>query len=46
MTTTVLEYLVILKSFVSDVYMDDIDNMKWQLHYLHLEQTFILQRRS
>ena len=35
---TLLISLVIHKSFVSDKYMEDIDNMKCQPHYSHLEQ--------
>ena len=37
-TATMLEYLVIHNSFVSDVYMDDMAYMKQELCHLHLEQ--------
>ena len=40
---TMVEYLVINNIFVSDLYMDDIANMKYQLHHLHLEQSLIKQ---
>ena len=36
-----LEYLVIHSSFFSGVYMEDIVDMKFQLHHLHLGQYFI-----
>ena len=38
--------LVIQKSFVSDVYMDDISGIKYQPYHLHLEQYFIQQRHD
>ena len=40
---TMVEYLVINNIFVSDLYMDDIANMKYQLHHLHLEQSLTKQ---
>ena len=40
---TMLAYLVVRNIFVSDVYLDDIANMKFQLHHSHLEQNFILK---
>ena len=43
---TMVEYLVINNIFVSDLYMDDIANMKCKLHYLHLEKYFIQQRHD
>ena len=43
MSTTMLSYLVIYNSFFPDEYMVDIDNMKCQLHYLNLEQYYILE---
>ena len=36
-----LEYLIIHNIFVSGVYMEDIADMKCQLHHIHLEQYFI-----
>ena len=33
-----LEYLVTHNSFTSDIYMDDIPEMIYQIHHLHLEQ--------
>ena len=44
MPTTLLEYLIILKSFVSYVYIEDKSYMKYQLHYLHLDQ-YVIQRK-
>ena len=38
-----LEYLFIHKIFVSDVYMEDISNMKCHLNYQHLGQYIIQQ---
>ena len=42
--TTILESLVDINRFVSNVYMDDIANMIFQLHHLHLEQ-YCIQRQ-
>ena len=39
-----LESLVIHHSFFSDVYREDIADIKCQLHHLHLEQYFIQQK--
>ena len=36
-----LSYLVIHNSFVSDVFWEDIADMKFQLHRLYLEQCYI-----
>ena len=44
--TNMLEYLIIHKSFVIDVYMEDMANMKFQIHHLHLEQYFIQKERN
>ena len=41
--TAILVCLVIDNCFVSDVYMEYIDDRKFQLHHLHLEQYFIQQ---
>ena len=30
----------------SDVYMDDISNMKYKIHHLHLEQKFNQQKHD
>ena len=46
MPTTMLVYLVIDNSFVSDVYMDDISKIKCQVHHLHLDQLFIQPRHD
>ena len=40
-STTLLASLVVHNSFVSYLYMEDIADMKFQLHHLHLEQYFI-----
>ena len=29
-------YLVIINSFATDIYMEDISDMKFQLHHIHL----------
>ena len=39
--TTMLSYLVIHNCFVSGVFMEDIADMKYQLHYIHLVKDFI-----
>ena len=44
--TNMLEYLIIHKSFVIDVYMEDMANMKFQIHHLHLEKYFIQQKHD
>ena len=44
--TNVLESLVIHNSFLSDAYMDDIADLKYQLHRLHLEKYFNQQRHA
>ena len=41
-TKTMLSSLVIHNSFESDAYMDNIDEMKFQLRHLHLGEYFIL----
>ena len=41
--TDILVCLVIDNCFFYDVYMEDIDDRKFQLHHLHLEQYFIQQ---
>ena len=41
---TLLISLVIHKSFVSDKYIEDIDNMKCRKHHTRLENTFIEQK--
>ena len=44
--TTMFAYLVIYNSFVSDIYMEDIADTKYQLHHLHLEKYFIQQKHD
>ena len=39
-----LASVVIKKRFVSDVYIDDISDVKCQFHLIHLEQYFIQQK--
>ena len=41
-----LESLVIINSFVTDVYMEYIADMKCQLHHIHMEKYFIQQKRD
>ena len=41
-----LSYLVIINSFVSDLYMKYIANMKCQLHHIHFEHCFIEQNQQ
>ena len=38
-------YLVVINCFVTDLYTDNIANMKHQLHHIHLEQCFIQQNQ-
>ena len=42
--TNMLAYVVNLNRFVSDVYMDNISNMIYQLHHSHSEQFFNQQQ--
>ena len=42
--TTMLEYLVIQNSFISCAFVYDIANMKCELNFLNLENTFIQQK--
>ena len=44
--TTMLAPLLINNSFVSDVYMDDISGMIYQLHHLNFEQDFIQHKHD
>ena len=44
--TTMLEYLVIHNSSVTDIYIEDISDMKFQLHQFHLDQYFIQQKQE
>ena len=44
--TTMLEYLIIHNIFVFDVYMENIADMKFQSHHLHLEDSFIQQKHD
>ena len=37
LTTTILSYLVFHNNLISDLYMDDISDIKYQLHHLHLK---------
>ena len=39
-------YLVIHNSFVSNVYIKDIADMKCHIHHLHSEQYFIEQKHD
>ena len=41
-----LEYLIIHNIFVFDVYMENIADMKFQSHHLHLEDSFIQQKHD
>ena len=41
-----LAYLVIINSFVSDIYMKDIADMKFQIHRIKLDQLFIQQNQQ
>ena len=43
---TTLAPLVIINSFVSDVYMEHIANMKCQIQCIHLDQCFIQQNQE
>ena len=44
--TIMLEHLLNIGCFVSDAYMEDITDMKCQIHHLHLEQYFIQQKHD
>ena len=41
-----LACLVIINSFVIDVYMEDIADMKCQIHHIHLEKVFIQKNQE
>ena len=43
MPTTMLSFLVNIKSYLSGVYMDDIAYRTCKLHHLHLEHYYIQQ---
>ena len=46
MPTTVLVSLEIHNGFFSDVYMEDIADIKCQIRHLHLEQYYIEQKND
>ena len=41
-----LESLVIINSFFTDVYMEDIQDKKFHLHHIHLEQFLLKNPRK
>ena len=46
MPSIMFPFFVIHNSFVSDVYLYNISDMKCQIHHLHLEQYFIQQKHN